>query len=248
MRATINRWDRNDRTIDRSRINDALVRRRRRRVINVASLLPSHLSQAWPTAPTHSTHSPPHLTSLTSQHELDPTQRKAEATDFPVFFFSSRIIPDRSRARRINAVTGDNKTIFYAAGGQLLLPTSSETMLTCARRIVRDDSASFAGSTYYCWVTKKILSFFLVYGWKKERKLFLFRWNKYYYMRVLLTKNVLRRKSFFSSSKFWDNFCTEFILSNEKEFSWLSNRIVLGSMEEVLSSLMICWWHVFVFF
>lgn len=85
MRATINRWDRNDRTIDRSRINDALVRRRR--VINVASLLPSHLSQAWPTAPTHSTHSPPHLTSLTSQHELDPTQRKAEATDFPVFFF-----------------------------------------------------------------------------------------------------------------------------------------------------------------
>lgn len=89
MRATINRWDRNDRTIDRSRINDALVRRRR--VINVASLLPSHLSQAWPTAPTHSTHSPPHLTSLTSQHELDPTQRKAEATDFPVFFFFFRL-------------------------------------------------------------------------------------------------------------------------------------------------------------
>lgn len=68
----------------------------------------------------------PHLTSLMSRHELDPTQRKAEATDFPVlflfFFFFFRF--DRSRARRINAVTGDNKTIFYAAVGQLLLPTS----------------------------------------------------------------------------------------------------------------------------
>lgn len=68
----------------------------------------------------------PHLTSLMSQHELDPTQRKAEATDFPVlfFFFFSFFRLDRSRARRINAVTGDNKTIFYAAVGQLLLPTS----------------------------------------------------------------------------------------------------------------------------
>lgn len=68
----------------------------------------------------------PHLTSLMSQHELDPTQRKAEATDFPVLFlfFFSFFRLDRSRARRINAVTGDNKTIFYAAVGQLLLPTS----------------------------------------------------------------------------------------------------------------------------
>lgn len=51
----INRWNRNDRTIDRSRINDALVCRR---VINVASLLPPPLSQAWPATPTP----PPNLT------------------------------------------------------------------------------------------------------------------------------------------------------------------------------------------
>lgn len=79
----------------------------------------------------HTRRTRPHLTSrlCPNTNLIRPRERRKRPTFpffFVFFFFFVSNYPrlDRSRARRINAVTGDNKTIFYAAAGQLLLPTS----------------------------------------------------------------------------------------------------------------------------
>lgn len=72
-------------------------------------------------------------------------------------------------------------------------------MLTCARRIVRDDSATFVESKYYCWLTKKISSSFSLIS---SRRVDLILETNLGLAKSVLRKNDDFEEEVFSLSKF----------------------------------------------
>lgn len=145
-------------------------------------MLSSAAAAALSTLPRSFHHTRPHLTSrlCPNTNLIRPRERRKRPT-FPFFFvffffFSSRIIPvsiDHVRDE-LTRLLATIKRSFTLQQGSYCYRLVSETMLTCARRIVRDDSATFAGSTYYRWITKKIFSSFLssCTATLEEKKLF----------------------------------------------------------------------------